>query len=472
MGHDDPSLSAGPSARTRKGLDTLTGEPKKAITKLAYPMIVAMSVNTVYNVVDAIWVSGIKDGLTAVGFFYPFFFMAMGLANGLGLGGGSAISRRIGAKDKAGADSVAIHTIMLMFLLAACFSIPLFFLAPQIFMAVGAGDTLSVTLSYARIMFAGSFFVIFSYVANALLRAEGDASRAMYAMMLGAGLNIVLDPIFIYTLGLGVPGAAMATVLSMAVTTFLLSNWLFRRKDTYVSFRFKGFRFRRPVLKDIFKVGLPASVMHLSMSMMMLVMNVIIVGVAGTDGVAVYSVGWRISMIAILPLLGIATAVVSVTGAAFGAKDTRKLKTAFMYAVKMGLGIEILVSLLVYVFAPQITMAFTWSEDSAHLAPHIVVFLRISVLFYPGVAFGMFSSSAFQGTGKGINALLVTLLRTVILIPPISYAFANYLGLGLVGVWWGLVTGSTLGSITAFSWARLYVNGLNRKAGEDGQEYS
>jgi len=101
-----------------KGIKTLLGDPKKAIITLSLPMIVAMSVQTIYNVVDAIWVSGLgADALSAVGFFFPFFFMLMAIATGIGIGGSSAVSRRIGARDKKGADNVAAHTVVIMLLL-------------------------------------------------------------------------------------------------------------------------------------------------------------------------------------------------------------------------------------------------------------------------------------------------------------------------------------------------------------------
>jgi len=173
-------------------------------------MIAAMSVQTIYNLVDAIWVSGIgADALAAIGFVYPFFFLAMGLSNGLGVGAGSAISRRIGARDKPGADNVAVHTIVIMLLFAVAFTIPFFVLAHDIFALIGAGKTTGMTVAYGRVIFAGSIFIFFTNVANSILRSEGDARRAMYAMALGAGLNIVLDPIFIYYFGLGSDSAVL-----------------------------------------------------------------------------------------------------------------------------------------------------------------------------------------------------------------------------------------------------------------------
>ena len=151
-----------------EGVNTLLGDPRKAIFKLAMPMIVAMSVTTTYNLVDTIWVSGLgADALAAVGFVFPFLFMAMALANGLGIGGGSAISRKIGANDKAGAESVAAHTIVLMIIISAIIAIPVFLLADQIFYLIGAGDITPISALYARIMSTGTVLILFSFVANA-----------------------------------------------------------------------------------------------------------------------------------------------------------------------------------------------------------------------------------------------------------------------------------------------------------------
>jgi putative MATE family efflux protein len=302
-----------PSGDT-EGVKILLGDPKKAIVKLAFPMIIAMSVSTIYNVVDAFWVSGLgADALSAVGFFFPFFFMAIAVSVGLGIGGGASVSRRIGANDKVGADSSAVHTLLLMLLLAVAFSIPFFIFAEQLFLAIGAGDVTDLTVPYSRIMFAGTIIVFYTHVANAILRAEGDAKRAMYVMILGALINIVLDPIFIYTLDFGVAGAAWASIISMGITSIPLAYWMFFKKDTYLSYTLKDFKWNSNDVKDIMNVGVPSMVMQLSMSITMLIVNIIIVNIDSTDGVAVYSTGWRVVSIGILPLLGIATAVTSVT---------------------------------------------------------------------------------------------------------------------------------------------------------------
>ncbi len=218
----------------------------------------------------------------------------------------------------------------------------------------------------------------------------------------------------------------------------------------------------KTILKDIFKVGIPATLLQLSMAITMIIVNIIIVIVvkAGTDGVAVYQTGWKVATLATMPLIGIATAVISVTGAAYGAKEYKKLKTAYMYSVKIGLIIEIIIAIATFILAPFIAASFTTSEDATRIFDALQNFLMIICLFYPGVAFGMLTSSMFQGTGKGINSLLVTLIRTIIFTPLFVILFATTLSMGLPGVWWGIVVANLAGSMIAFIWGKLYVNNL------------
>ncbi len=446
-----------------KGVKTLLGEPKKAVIKLAIPMIVALLIQTIYNLADALWVSGLgADALAAVGFVFPFFMMIMAFGTGIGLGAGSAISRKIGSKDKDGADNVAAHSMVLLIIISLLFSIPMFLFSEPIFQALGTGETLDITVSYAKVIFIGAVFIFFSNIANALLRGEGDAKRAMYALALGSGLNIILDPIFIYTLNMGVAGAAWATIISFAITSLLLGYWLFFKKDTFVDFTFKQFKFKKHIIKDIFGVGVPASFSQLSMSLSMLIINFLIVFITGgnTDGVAIYSTGWRVAMIAVLPVMGIATAVISVSGAAYGAKAYEKVSISHVYSVKIGFIFELVIAIGIFIFAPQIAAVFTRAEAASHLEQGLTLFFRVMSLYYPSISLGMLSSSLFQGIGKGMNAFFATVLRTLIFTLLFILVFAITLEGGLVGIWWGIVVANIISSIIVFIWVRLHVKKL------------
>lgn len=465
-----------------KGVKTLMGDPKKAIITLAIPMIIAMSIQTIYNFVDALFVSGFGSNIftdafvadtgslaiAAIGYVLPFFMISIALSTGMGVGSASAISRRIGSRDKKGADNVAEHSIFIALLFAIIFTIILFVSSEKLFEVIGAGDSLPLAVSYGRIIFAGSINIFFINIATSILRGEGDAKRSMYAIALGSILNIILDPIFIFTLKLGVSGAAYATVLSMSITSFVLIYWLFFRKDTFVNFKLKHFKFKKEILTDIFKVGLPAAFQQISMSITMLIINLIIIHVAlaGDEGITIYTIGWRIVMLAILPILGLATATISVTGAAFGAKDYNKLNIAFLFSIKFGLLIEIIIAFFIFALSPMITSIFTTGSGFEGIKGDITTFIQISCLFYPGAAFGIASSATFQGVGKGVYSLIATLIRTIILTTLLAVVFCCFFDLNLEGVWWGIVIANVIGSMISFIWAKYFINSLIKKKRE------
>ncbi len=447
------------------GVETLLGDPKSAILKLSAPMIVSMLLFSLYNVVDAFWVAGLgSDALAAIGFVFPFYFVVLGIANGLGVGGGSAISRRIGAQDKTGAEIVAQHTMVIMAAVAVVFTIALYISSDRLFVLLGAGSAAPLAAEYSRVIFSGTIFILFANVAYAILRGEGDAKRAMYAMGVASLLNIVLDPIFIYSFDWGIGGAAWATVLSIAVSSAVMLRWMVVKKDTYVSLNLRGFSRNGGVALEILQVGVPASFEFVSIALMGIVINFIIVAVSSTDGVAVCSVGMRVVNIGMTPLIAMSTAVISVSGAAFGAKAFQKIEVAHLYSVKAGLVVALILSGATYLFAPQIAAVFSYSEASADLAPDIVTFLHVMAFFYPAIPLGIFAAAVFQGVVRGKSALSISVLRTVVLNILLVSLFAVGLGWGLPGVWWGMVSGNLLGDAVGYIWVRSYVGNLVRGA--------
>jgi putative MATE family efflux protein len=454
-----------PDGELTEGVATLLGDPKRAILKLSWPMVIAMTAQTTYNLADGIWVAGLgADALAAVGLFFPFIMFLIALSNGLGVGGSSAISRRIGRKDKAGADNTAVHTLILGLSIGLACSLPFVPFLDGIFASMGAtGDAGTLATQYSRILFSGAIFIFFASIGNNILRGEGDAKRAMYALVLSSVLNIVLDPIFIYVLDLGVAGAAWATLLSMATAALLIYYWIFVNRDTYVDITWRDFHPSRSLTREILNVGIPSSVAMLSMSFSIFLLNMIIIRAGGTDGVAVFTTGWRVVSLGTMPLLGIATGVTAVTAAAYGARDAGKLDAAYMYAIKIGIMVEAAVAVAVFAFAPQITSLFTYAGDTHLLAGNITRFLRYTVLFYPTVPLGMLTSAMFRGVNRGVNALVATLIRTVALQVSTAYLLGLTLDLGLEGVWIGIVGGNIIAAVAVtFPWGRLTVRRLRR----------
>ena len=455
---DTPSNS---NQNETEGTKLLLADPKTAIIRLSLPMMVAMTLMTLYNVVDAFWVAGLgADALAAVGFSFPLTIITIGLATGLGTGGEAALSRMIGAHNRAGASSVAMHTILLMTVLAVAVTIPLFLFAEEIFVLMGAGSAAGLATGYARILFLGTFALLFGEVAYALMHGEGDAKRAMYAMALGAVANVVLDPILIYTLHLGISGAAWATIIAEVIAAIPMVYWLFVKRDTYISLHLQEFVPDAGATRDILRVGFPAAVEQLSLALMTLVLNGVIVLISSTDGVAVYSTGWRIVSIGLTPILAISSAVVAVTGATYGARAYARMESALLYAVRLGVVIGLGLAVGMFTFAPQIAALFAAPGDAAGITPELTTYLRVMSLVYPMIGFGFVSASFFQGTGLGARSLTITVLQTVVLSALFVWVFAIELDLGLSGVWWGVAAGNALGAVLGYVWARRYTAGL------------
>jgi len=444
-----------------KGVILLKGDPKKAIIKLSIPMIIAMLLMSSYNLANAIWVAGLgSDALAAVGFITPLFMILIGLANGLGAGVKSVISRRIGAGDHDGANYAAVQSLGLTVVISIIISISLILTAHPLVILFGAGDTADLAVEYGNIVFAGTILLLLSNIGYAILRAEGDTKRTMYVMGASSILNIILDPILIYYFRLGIAGAAWGMIISLILVISALLYWFLIKKDTYIRLSWPSGFFDVRTIKDILAVGLPASCEFFLFAILGIFINGMLVTVAGTDAVAVYTAGWRVVMFAIIPLAAIGTSVVSVSAAAYGAREFQKIKVVHSFSVLFGIGIAIIVSILTWLFSEQISYIFSYSSEGAHLAPTIAAFLATMCIFYPFVSPGLMSSSIFQGTGKGLTSLIINLLRNVVFMATSAYLLGITFGYGELGIWWGIVIGDILGGIVGFIWARVYISRL------------
>ncbi len=461
------SPSPSPGEGITRGVSIMTGDPKKAILKLSGPMIIAMFLMMLYNLVDAVWVAGLgNDALAAIGFITPLFMVIIGLGNGLGAGAASAISRRIGADDKHGADSAAMHSFILTAVISVAVTVPLLVCMEPVLLAIGAGETTGLAVAYGQVVFGGAFFLLFSNVAGGVLRAEGDVKRAMYAMAASALLNAVLDPILMYSAGLGIAGAAWATVISAALVSAVLLYWFLVRRDTYVSVSWERFSHDREIDLDILRVGLPSSAEMLLISVLASIVNVMLVAVAGTDAVAVHTAGWRVVMLAVVPIIAVGTALIPVAGAAYGARRYRDLSVAYRFATKVGIGVAALMAALTFVFAPAISVIFTYSPETVSLASIVVAYLQVMCLFYLVMAPGFMASSIFQAVGRGMTSLSLTLLRELVFVALFAYVFAFILDFGAFGVWWGIIAGELAGSVVGYFWGWRYLGRLGDAGAE------
>lgn len=445
----------------KNNIAIVTGDPKKAIRTLSWPIMVSMFVTFTYNLADTIWVAGLgTDSLAALGFFMPIFLIIIGLGNGLGTGTNSLIARSIGANDKKKADNAAIHGILITVIISIIAPIILIFFLNDLLLLMGAGAVAPLTYQYASITLMGLIVILLPSVGGSILRSEGDVNRAMNVMIITAILNIILDPIFIYVLKLGLAGAAYATLISSSISAIIIFYWLLVKKDTYLNISKEDFNFDIKIIKEIISIAIPATSETIIFSIVSLVINFMLSITAGPLGVAVYTAGWRIVSLAMIPHMGLATATLTVVGAAYGARKFKKLTTTYNYSIKLGLTISTIIGILIFIFAPQIAMIFSYSDAS--LIPAISEFLRIISIFCIALPFGILSSTTFQGLGKAFISLVLTIQRALVFEVIFMYLFAFVLNMEVYGIWWGLAIGGVIGYLVSFLVTKLYLRELNK----------
>ena len=445
-------------AEKSKNIEMITGDPKKAIIKLAIPMMISMLLIMLYNLADSIWVAGLgADALAAIGFITPLFMVLIGLGNGIGAGANSLIARNIGAKNYAQANNAGLHAIILSIIVSVIFTVLIEGFMVPILEFMGAGTTIGYAMDYSYIIFGFLFIFVYSGVASAIFRSEGDMRRATIAIAVTAVMNIILDPIFIYVLNLGIAGAAWATVISASMSCIVMSYWIWGKKDLYLDLSPKNFNYSSRIMIDTLQVAIPSTLENIVFSALAIIINSMLVLAAGTTAVAVYTASMRIVQMCMIPLIGLGTAVLTVAGVAYGAHNYNNLKTAHSYSIKVAFAISIALGAVMYIFSSQIATIFSYTSASASMAPQIATALSILTLFVLAVPHGMMSSMMFQGVGKGTYSLIITLLRSLIMESVFAYVFCFVFNWGVTGIYAGVVFGCFVGGTLGYVWAKLFI---------------
>ena len=446
------------SESKNKNIEMITGDPKRAIRKLSVPMMVSMLLIMMYNLADSVWVAGLgADALAAIGFITPLFTVLVGLGNGIGAGANSLIARYIGANNFKQANNAGLHAILLSIIVSIIFTFIMIGAMVPILELMGAGNTIQYALDYGYIVFGFLFIFVFSGVESAIFRSEGDMRRATIAIAVTAILNIILDPIFIYYLNFGITGAAWATVISCTISIIVMSYWIWGKKDLFLDLSPKNFKYSSRIMIDTLQVAIPSSLENIIFSALAIMINSMLVIVAGTNAVAVYTASMRIVTLCMIPMIGIGTAVLTVSGVAYGAHNYENLKTGHSYSIKLGFGVSILLGAIMIIFSNQIATIFSYTSASAGLAPQIATAISILSLFVLAIPHGIMSSMMFQGVGKGTYSFIITVLRSLIAETVFAYVFCFIFGWGLVGIYAGVVFGCFIGGTIGYIWAKYFI---------------
>ena len=450
-----------------KNIELMRGKPETAVKKLAIPIMISMLLTASYNIVDGIWIAGLGEvSIAAVGFVTPIFLILNGVSVGLGNGATSSVSRFIGAGDKRNVNLSAMHALLIFLVASIILTAVILLVQGPVLQLYGAeGETLKQSIEYATPLFGGLIAYMFANGATGILRGEGDMKRAMYAVIVSVVLNTILDPIFIYVLNLKVGGAALSTVISSSLSAIVILYWILIKKDTYVDVNFKKFKYNGKIVKDILKVGIPASLDMAMLSIAIALYLSFISQIGGDYGVAAYTSGQRLYLIAVMPLTAIGAAVTAVVGSAYGSSNGDYISRAHKFGAKFAFAFGLAIMLIFIIFAEPLSMLFAYSPETAYLVPGIVLFLRVATLCLPFTGAGIASNYFYQGIGKGILSLFFTILREVIFTVILTYYFGIALGWGLLGIWVGLALGRSLASIINYICGRYTIKIIRRSIG-------
>jgi len=426
---------------------------KKALLRLSFPILIAMLVQALYNVVDTAFVGRLgANAIAALTFAFPLYFIMIALTSGLGVGMGARISRMLGSKNRKQAENTAMHGLIISIVLGVIiFFVGIFTIRP-LFTILGASpEVIELAVGYMNIILAGSFILFPGYVFVNMFIGEGDTRTPMKIQITALIINLVLDPIFIYVLGFGVKGAALATLIGYS-TAFVLAVYYIIRKS-YLKLHINNFNYSKRTIKDIFNVGAPASLMIIFMSLFIIFINKFMAHY-GTNYVASFGLVSRLESFAIMPVYSISSALVTLVGMFHGAKRNDLAKKVINYAIKICVLIATSMG-IIFFFFPSIFLKIFTSE--AILLSLGIGYFRVIVFTFPFVAFSIVIARSFQGIGNGVPALITNIIRIFIVAIPLSYLFVFVLNLNYLWVAISRIFGSVSSAAVAFVWYKFKI---------------
>ena len=435
---------------TETPLQSFIDDPFKSMWRLAVPIMIGMGIQTLYTIIDMIFIGRLGgDAIASVAFNMPIFFFVMGLSFGLGNGVTASIARFIGSNDKVNADNSAEHAVAMALVISLILTVSGLLFGKQILLFIGCtNDILPLAWDYLKVSCYGISFGVFSGFFRSILAGEGEMKLPMVVAGLGTVLNTILDPIFIFYMDLGVAGAAWATTISQIIVCLVFIYMLFVKNHTYVRFKLKDFSFSSYIIYDIIKVGIPVSMSMVVMALGQLVFNRLLVNFS-TDAVAAYQIGGRVDMIVFLPIFGIASALTTIVGMFYGADEFEKIKSISLYGIKSSFLITTICSFFLFIFAPTVVKVFTMDTVIQKIS---IDYLRTISFLFPFISIGLTIGRILQGLGRGMPSLIITIVRVIGLAGPLAYFFTFVLDKPVEWIWYSMFISGIFATIISITW--------------------
>ena len=424
--------------------------------QLSLPSTFAMLVNSLYNIVDTIFVGFISEGaIAALSIVFPIQNILGAVAIGTGVGASSYISRSLGASNREEARKTISQALFLFIVLSAIIlPLTLLYLDP-ILIAFGATSAiLPIAREYANIVILGSFTTFFNMIFNNIIRGEGNAKVPMNAMVIGAMGNIILDPIFIFEFHMGVRGAAIATILGNIFSNIYLIRFLksdrmeIKMKKEYIRPNFR-------VMKEIYSVGITNILMNSANSVVVGFMNNQLAPF-GDKAIAALGIMLKINTLVFMPCFGLNQGLLPIIGYNYGAEKKIRVSEAIWTGTKYATIFMIFGWILFTFFPEPLAYIFTRDQELVDLAADA---FRYNAIAFPLIGSQIVLSGFFQGVGRALPALLSSLLRQLGFLIPAAYLLPRYFG--VIGVWLAYPVSDIFSLILTYIFAIYIFRALN-----------
>lgn len=412
-----------------------TMEVRRLILTMSLPIMISMLVQALYNIVDSMFVARVSEAaLAAVSLCYPIQMIMVAVACGTGVGINALLSRYLGEKKREKASQVAMHGLFCAICNWLVFAvIGLFF--SEAFLRLFSDDVqiIMMGISYMQICTICSFGVFVQITYERIMQSTGNTIYNMVIQGVGALINIILDPIFIFGLGpvpaLGTAGAAIATVIGQIVAMFL-GIIITQKKIREIQLSVRGFHLDGMLMKAMYRIAIPAILMQSIMSFMTVMMNMILAPFSEM-AVSVFSIYYKLQQFVFMAVLGMNNALIPILSYNYGANQMERIREGIRFALWMSCVIMAIGTVVFQLFPTQLLYLFDAKETLLSIG--IPALRTISVSFvFAGIS--MVLCSVFQALGSPNHSLLVTLLRQMVILLPLAYGFSSAFGLDMC--WW------------------------------------
>ena len=403
------------------------------IFKFSIPAVIGMLVNALYSVVDRIFIGrGVGSiALSGVAVTFPITNIIMGVGMLVGTGAAAVVSIKLGQKKKEEAEKIVGNAFVLTVICSIFVSIiGIIFLHPILEIFGASAETMPYAKKFARILIAGTILQNIGFGLNPIIRSEGDPKTAMKTMLIGAVLNFIFNPVFIFGLKLGVVGSALSTIISQAVCSIWILTY-FTKGKSLLKIKKINMRLHKHIVREIVSIGVSPFIMQVAASFVTIIINTSLIKYGGDIAVGAYSLISSIAILIIMPVLGVNQGTQPIIGYNYGARNISRVKKTLLYGVIINTCIATFGWIIVELFPVQIISMFNSTDKSLIEIGSTGIAVFLCMLFIVGSQTACVNY--FQSVGKAKNSMFLSLLRQVVLLIPLVLILPHFFKLN--GIW-------------------------------------